>query len=67
MRSAMKKKMRVWIGFSDDVPHVYACEQDGESCVAVYARRKDVADRYDDVRRGELVVDIKPKRERKSR
>lgn len=60
----MKQRMKVYIGFSDDMPHVYACEQDGESCVAVYAKRKDVAERYEDVRVGELIVETKTKRRR---
>lgn len=62
----MKQRMKVYVGFSDGVPHVYACEEDGNSCVAVYAKRKDVAERYEDVRRGELVVEIKPKRKRRA-
>jgi hypothetical protein len=60
----MKHRMKVYVGFSDGVPHVYACEEDGESCVAVYAKRKDVAQRYEDVRVGELTVELKPKRRR---
>lgn len=60
--------MKVYVGFSDGVPDVYACEQDGESCVAVYAKRKDVSDRYEDVRVGELTVELKPaKRKRRTR
>ena len=54
----MKLRKKVYVGFCDGVPHVYACEEDGDSCVAVWAKRKDVAERYDDVRVGELVVDV---------
>ena len=63
----MKQRMKVYVGFSDGVPHVYSCEEDGDSCVAVWAKRRDASDRYDDVRVGELIVDVPPKRKRTKR
>lgn len=58
----MKTRMKVYVGFEYGKPHVYDCQEDGDNCVAVWAKRKDVPDRYDDVIRAELVVDINAKR-----
>lgn len=53
----MKKGHKlVWVGFCDDKPHVYACEEDGGGCVAVYNTRRQALEKYQDVRRATLVI-----------
>lgn len=54
----MKKDHKlVWVGFSDGKPHVYACEEDGTGCVAVYNTRREARAKYQDVRRARLVIE----------
>lgn len=60
----MSKQILVWVGYCDDRPHVYDCEEDGR-CVAVYPSRKAAREKYEDVRRAMLTID-EPKRKRRS-
>jgi hypothetical protein len=59
-------KQRVWVGFSDDVPHVYNCEEDGR-CIAVYPTRKAAREKYEDVRPADLFIADSVMRARKGK
>jgi len=61
----MKYIKRVWVGFSDDKPHIFTCETDGRHCVAVYGSKAAAREKYEDVRCAKLIVD-EPARKRRS-
>lgn len=52
-------KMTVWVGYSDDKPHIYGDERahmPGVRVLAVYPSRRSAAREYEDIRKATLIL-----------